>query len=68
MVVNYDNRFYDLGVDWLIEVFVIFGVMEVLVFIFIVLMNFGDEVVLIEFVYDFYCFVIEVMGGWVKLI
>jgi len=52
-----------LDVDFDIEVLVIVGVIEVIVFLLFVLVELGDEVVMFEFYYDFYVVVVVLVGG-----
>jgi N-succinyldiaminopimelate aminotransferase len=67
-VADHDARFYGLGVDWQSEVMVTSGATEALADCFLGLIEPGDEVVLIEPLYDSYLPMIRRAGGVPKLV
>ena len=62
-VAAHDRRFYGLDVDWQTEVLVTSGATEALLDCFLGLLEPGDEVVLLEPVYDTYVPVIRRLGA-----
>ena len=62
-VAAHDRRFYGLEVDWQTEVLVTSGATEALLDCFLGLLEFGDEVVLLEPAYDTYAPVIRRLGA-----
>ena len=62
-VADHDRRFYGLDVDWETEVLVTSGATEALADCFLGLIEPGDEVVLLEPLYDSYLPMIERAGG-----
>ena len=67
-VADHDRRFYGLDVDWQTEVLVTSGATEALVDCFLGLIEPGDEVVLLEPLYDSYLPMIERAGGVPSLV
>lgn len=67
-VAAHEARFYDLDVDWQSEVMVTSGATEALADCFLGLIEPGDEVVLIEPLYDSYLPMIRRAGGVPKLV
>ena len=67
-VAEHESRFYGLDVDWQSEVMVTSGATEALADCFFGLINPGDEVVLIEPLYDSYLPMIRRAGGVPKLV
>ncbi len=67
-VAAHNKRFYDLDVDWQTEVMVTSGATEALGDCFMGLLNPGDEVVLIEPLYDSYLPIIRHIGAVPKLV
>ncbi len=67
-VAEHESRFYGLDVDWQSEVMVTSGATEALADCFLGLINPGDEVVLIEPLYDSYLPMIRRAGGVPKLV
>lgn len=67
-VAEHESRFYGLDVDWQSEVMVTSGATEALTDCFLALINPGDEVVLIEPLYDSYLPMIRRAGGVPKLV
>ena len=67
-VAEHNKRFYDLDVDWQTEVMVTSGATEALNDCFMGLLNPGDEVVLIEPLYDSYLPIIRHIGAIPKLV
>jgi N-succinyldiaminopimelate aminotransferase len=67
-VAEHESRFYGLEVDWQSEVMVTSGATEALTDCFLALINPGDEVVLIEPLYDSYLPMIRRAGGVPKLV
>ncbi len=67
-VARHNKRFYDLDVDWQTEVMVTSGATEALCDCFMGLLNPGDEVVLIEPLYDSYLPIIRHIGAIPKLV
>lgn len=67
-VADHNKRFYGLDVDWQTEVMVTSGATEALCDCFMGLLNPGDEVVLIEPLYDSYLPIIRHMGAIPKLV
>ena len=67
-VAEHESRFYGLDVDWQSEVMVTSGATEALADCFLGLINPGDEVVLIEPLYDSYLPMIQRAGGVPKLV
>ena len=67
-VAEHNKRFYDLDVDWQSEVMVTSGATEALCDCFMGLLNPGDEVVLIEPLYDSYLPIIRHIGAIPKLV
>src|ERR1043166_784317 len=62
-VAAHDRRFYGLDVDWQTEVLITSGATEALIDCFLGLLEPGDEVVLLEPVYDTYVPVIRRLGA-----
>ena len=67
-VAEHESRFYGLEVDWQSEVMVTSGATEALTDCFLALIEPGDEVVLIEPLYDSYLPMIRRAGGVPKLV
>ncbi len=67
-VATHDRRFYGLDVEWSTETLVTSGATEALTASFMGLLNAGDEVVLIEPVYDSYRPIIEAMGATARAV
>ena len=67
-VAQHEKRFYDLDVDWQTEVMVTSGATEALADCLFGLINPGDEVVLIEPLYDSYLPIIQRAGGIPKMV
>ena len=67
-VAAHEARFYDMEVDWQSEVMVTSGATEALADCFLGLIEPGDEVVLIEPLYDSYLPMIRRAGGVPKLV
>jgi len=67
-VAAHNKRFYDLDVDWQSEVMITSGATEALCDCFMGLLNAGDEVVLIEPLYDSYLPIIRHVGAVPKLV
>ncbi|SCA55790.1 Methionine aminotransferase [Candidatus Terasakiella magnetica] len=67
-VAAHNKRFYGLDVDWQSEVMVTSGATEALCDCFMGLLNPGDEVVLIEPLYDCYLPIIRHIGAVPKLV
>lgn len=67
-VADHNKRFYDLEVDWRSEVMVTSGATEALADCFLGLIEPGDEVVLIEPLYDSYLPMVRRAGGVPKLV
>ncbi|NVJ90396.1 MAG: aminotransferase [Methylocystaceae bacterium] len=67
-VAEHNKRFYGLDVDWQTEVMVTSGATEALCDCFMGLLNPGDEVVLIEPLYDSYLPIIRHIGAVPKLV
>jgi N-succinyldiaminopimelate aminotransferase len=67
-VAAHNKRFYGLDVDWQTEVMVTSGATEALCDCFMGLLNPGDEVVLIEPLYDSYLPIIRHIGAVPKLV
>lgn len=67
-VAEHNRRFYDLDVDWRTEVMVTSGATEALADCFLGLIEAGDEVVLIEPLYDAYLPLVRRAGGVPKLV
>jgi len=65
-VADHDRRFYGLEADWQTDVLVTSGATEALTASLMGLLNAGDEVVLIEPVYDCYRPIVEAMGAIAK--
>ena len=65
-VARHDKRFYDIDADWQANVLVTSGATEALTASFMGILNPGDEVVLIEPVYDCYRPIVEAMGAVAK--
>ena len=65
-IATHDARFYGIDADWQTETLVTSGATEALAACFMGLLNPGDEVVLIEPVYDSYRPIIEAMGAVVR--
>lgn len=63
-----NKRFYDLDVDWQTEVMVTSGATEALGDCLLGLINPGDEVVMIEPLYDSYLPMVQRAGGVAKLV
>ena len=62
-VAAHNKRFYGLDIDWKTETMVSSGATEGLAACFLGLLNQGDEVVVIEPLYDCYLPMIERAGG-----
>ncbi len=62
------RRFYGLDIDWQREVMVTSGATEALAAAFLSLINPGDEVVLIEPLYDSYLPIVRLAGGIPKIV
>ncbi len=67
-VASHAKRFYGLEVDWQSEVMVTSGATEALASCILGLINPGDEVVLIEPLYDSYLPIVRLAGGIPKLV
>ncbi|MGF1640248.1 MAG: aminotransferase [Rhodospirillales bacterium] len=67
-VADHDRRFYGLDIDWRSEVMVTSGATEALADCFLGLIEPGDEVVLIEPLYDSYLPMVRRAGGIPKLV
>lgn len=67
-VADANKRFYDLYVDWRTEVMVTSGATEALADCIMGLINPGDEVVMIEPLYDSYLPMIQLAGGIAKMV
>jgi N-succinyldiaminopimelate aminotransferase len=67
-IAAHEKRFYDLDVDWQTEVMVTSGATEALADCIFGLINPGDEVVLIEPLYDCYLPLVQRAGGIAKLV
>jgi aspartate/methionine/tyrosine aminotransferase len=67
-VADVNKRFYGLKVDWQTEVMVTSGATEALAACFLGLINPGDEVVLIEPLYDSYLPMVRRAGGVPRLV
>ena len=67
-VANANKRFYDLDVDWAREVVVTSGATEAITACLMAVLNPGDEVVLIEPLYDTYVPVVRMLGAIPKLV
>ena len=67
-VADVNKRFYGLNVDWQTEVMVTSGATEALADCFLGLINPGDEVVLMEPLYDSYLPVVRRAGGVPRLV
>lgn len=67
-VANHSRRFYGLEVDWQTEVMVTSGATEALAASHFGLIEPGDEVVLIEPLYDCYLPIVQRAGGVAKLV
>ena len=67
-VAAHAKRFYGLGLDWQSEVMVTSGATEALADCLFALLNPGDEVVLLEPLYDSYLPIIRLAGGVPKLV
>ncbi|WP_018184061.1 aminotransferase [Kaistia granuli] len=67
-VASANKRFYDLDVDWKTEVLITSGATEALADIFTALIEPGDEIVVIEPLYDCYLPLIRRAGGIAKLV
>jgi N-succinyldiaminopimelate aminotransferase len=67
-VAEANKRFYDLDVDWQTEVMVTSGATEALGDCLLGLINPGDEVVMIEPLYDSYLPMVQRAGGIAKLV
>ena len=63
-----NKRFYDIDVDWQSEVMVTSGATEALADCLLGLINPGDEVVMIEPLYDCYLPMVQRAGGIAKLV
>jgi len=63
-----NSRFYDLDVDWRTEVMVTSGATEALTDCIMGLINPGDEVVMIEPLYDSYLPMVQRAGGIAKMV
>ena len=63
-----NERFYNLNVDWQTEVMVTSGATEALADCIFGLVNPGDEVVMIEPLYDSYLPIVQLAGGIAKLV
>lgn len=67
-VADHNRRFYGLDVDWRTEVMVTSGATEALADCFLGLINPGDEVVLMEPLYDSYLPMVRRAGGMPRLV
>ena len=67
-VADANKRFYDLDIDWKTEVLVTSGATEALSDVFMSLIEPGDEVVMIEPLYDCYVPLVRRAGGIPKLV
>ena len=67
-VANANRRFYGLEVDWANEVVVTSGATEAITACLMAVLNAGDEVVLIEPLYDTYLPVVRMLGAVPKLV
>jgi len=67
-VAAHNKRFYDLDVDWQTEVMVTSGATEALADCLLALIEPGDEVVLVEPLYDSYLPMVRRAGGIPKLV
>jgi N-succinyldiaminopimelate aminotransferase len=67
-VAAHNKRFYDLDIDWQTEVLVTSGATEALAACMLALIEPGDEVVLIEPLYDCYLPLVRRAGGVPKLV
>lgn len=67
-VANANKRFYGLDVDWASEVVVTSGATEAITACLMAVLNPGDEVVLIEPLYDTYLPVVRMLGAVPKLV
>jgi aspartate/methionine/tyrosine aminotransferase len=67
-VALHNKRFYDLDIDWQTEVLVTSGATEALAACMLALIEPGDEVVLIEPLYDCYLPLVRRAGGVPKLV
>ena len=67
-VAAHNKRFYDLDVDWQTEVMITSGATEALADCLLALIEPGDEVVLIEPLYDCYLPMVKRAGGIPKLV
>lgn len=67
-VAEHEQRFYDLIVDWQTEVMITSGATEALAAAFFGLIEPGDEVVLIEPLYDAYLPLVQRAGGFARLV
>jgi len=67
-VANINKRFYDLDIDWPTEVMVTSGGTEALASSLFALIEPGDEVVLIEPLYDSYLPIVQRAGGIAKFV
>jgi N-succinyldiaminopimelate aminotransferase len=67
-VANANKRFYGLDIDWASEVVVTSGATEAITACLMAVLNPGDEVVLIEPLYDTYLPVVRMLGAVAKLV
>ena len=67
-VATANRRFYDLTIDWATEVVVTSGATEAITACLMAVLNAGDEVVLIEPLYDTYLPVVRMLGAIPKLV
>jgi N-succinyldiaminopimelate aminotransferase len=67
-VANANKRFYGLDIDWASEVVVTSGATEAITSCLMAVLNPGDEVVLIEPLYDTYLPVVRMLGAVPKLV
>ncbi len=67
-VANANKRFYRLDIDWASEVVVTSGATEAITACLMAVLNPGDEVVLIEPLYDTYLPVVRMLGAIPKLV
>jgi aspartate/methionine/tyrosine aminotransferase len=67
-VANANRRFYGLDVDWASEVVITSGATEAITACLMAVLNPGDEVVLIEPLYDTYLPVVRMLGAVPKLV
>jgi N-succinyldiaminopimelate aminotransferase len=67
-VANANRRFYGLNIDWASEVVVTSGATEAITACLMAVLNPGDEVVLIEPLYDTYLPVVRMLGAIPKLV